>query len=107
MDLSSHAFPSNSPISVPSPSHPPAHPLPAQHVHHLKYGEIAHTDFDANARQERNELNKHAEFERLDARARRAHRDRRYLLRRPRPLQYFRGDVLVRDNSERSSGRLE
>ncbi|KAF8314760.1 hypothetical protein DL93DRAFT_2058046 [Clavulina sp. PMI_390] len=51
--------------------------------------------------------NKHRERERIDAHARRTHRERRYLFRRPRPLQYFRGGVLIRDTTERTSQRLE
>ena len=45
--------------------------------------------------------------EQLDAEARRIHSQRRYLFRRPRPLQYFRGNVLVRDSGERGASRLE
>lgn len=56
---------------------------------------------------ERIELDKHREFERVDAHARRTHSERRYLFRRPRALQYFRGNTLVRDPCERTSGRLE
>jgi len=46
-------------------------------------------------------------MEALDAEARRIHAQRRYLLRRPRAQQYFRGNTLVRSDEERSSGRLE
>lgn len=43
----------------------------------------------------------------MDAEARRIHGNRRYLIRKPRALQYFRGKVLVRSDDERASGRLE
>lgn len=43
----------------------------------------------------------------LDSEARRIHGERRYIFRKPRPLQYFRGETLVRANEERASGRLE
>lgn len=46
-------------------------------------------------------------MERTDARNRFIHQQRRYLFRRPRALQYFRGTVLVRSEEERSSHRLE
>ncbi|KAJ1031695.1 hypothetical protein NDA13_002085 [Ustilago tritici] len=46
-------------------------------------------------------------MERQDARNRALHSERRYLFRRPRALQYFRGNVLVRSEEERSSHRLE
>ncbi|PWN47880.1 hypothetical protein IE53DRAFT_389966 [Violaceomyces palustris] len=57
---------------------------------------------------------KHKKLTRVDrvqesreAKARQVHSERRYLFRRPRALQYFRGNVLVRSNEERSSQRLE
>ncbi|SPO20974.1 uncharacterized protein UTRI_00451 [Ustilago trichophora] len=46
-------------------------------------------------------------MERQDAANRALHEQRRYLFRRPRALQYFRGNVLVRSDEERSSHRLE
>lgn len=46
-------------------------------------------------------------MERRDAQNRALHEQRRYLFRRPRALQYFRGNVLVRSEEERSSHRLE
>ncbi|SNX81695.1 uncharacterized protein MEPE_00400 [Melanopsichium pennsylvanicum] len=46
-------------------------------------------------------------MERQDAQNRALHEQRRYLFRRPRALQYFRGNVLVRSDEERSSHRLE
>lgn len=46
-------------------------------------------------------------MERRDALNRQVHSSRRYLFRRPRALQYFRGTVLVRSEEERSSHRLE
>ncbi|TKY90607.1 hypothetical protein EX895_000605 [Sporisorium graminicola] len=46
-------------------------------------------------------------MERQDALNRQLHESRRYLFRRPRALQYFRGNVLVRSEEERSSHRLE
>ncbi|KAF8339029.1 uncharacterized protein EI90DRAFT_3151619 [Cantharellus anzutake] len=94
-----------------SPSFAPSSSSVTQTPHrvpfHLKYGEIDHADFEANATQQPTEGNKHAICERDDAIARRFHRERRYLFRRPRPLQYFRGKTLIRDHEERSTGRLE
>uniref|UniRef100_V5EWN0 Uncharacterized protein n=1 Tax=Kalmanozyma brasiliensis (strain GHG001) TaxID=1365824 RepID=V5EWN0_KALBG len=55
---------------------------------------------DAASRRYRN-------LERLDASSRELHSTRRYLFRRPRALQYFRGNTLVRSSAERSSHRLE
>lgn len=46
-------------------------------------------------------------MERQDAANRALHEQRRYMFRRPRALQYFRGNVLVRSEEERSSHRLE
>ncbi|CBQ67797.1 conserved hypothetical protein [Sporisorium reilianum SRZ2] len=46
-------------------------------------------------------------MERRDAQNRQLHSARRYLFRRPRALQYFRGTTLVRSDEERSSHRLE
>ncbi|PWZ02640.1 hypothetical protein BCV70DRAFT_209227 [Testicularia cyperi] len=59
-----------------------------------------HRNRDAEARQYRR-------LERQDAHNRRLHQERRYLFRHPRALQYFRGNVLVRSEDERSSHRLE
>jgi len=78
------------------------------HNSHLKFGDIEHTTFaHAAARDKDASEDKHCEFERVDALARRTHSSRRYLFRRPRPLQYFRGNTLVRDPCERTSERLE
>ncbi|EJU06611.1 hypothetical protein DACRYDRAFT_113275 [Dacryopinax primogenitus] len=77
-----------------------------QHAHHLRYGQLDHIDFDAIADGATN-ADSELEFERLDAQAARIHRERRYLFRRPRVLQYFKGQTLVRENEERQSGRLE
>ncbi|KZT60766.1 hypothetical protein CALCODRAFT_84347 [Calocera cornea HHB12733] len=96
----------------PGPAVPPAseqnhHSTPTSpHAHHLRYGQLEHLDFDAIADGETN-ADSELEFERLDAQAARIHRERRYLFRRPRVLQYFKGHVLVRENEERQSGRLE
>lgn len=79
---------------------------PTRHGH-LRFGDIEHTTFADAAACEKSELDKHCEFERVDAQARKTHSSRRYLFRRPRPLQYFRGNTLVRDPCERTSQRLE
>ncbi|KAK0562904.1 hypothetical protein OC861_005080 [Tilletia horrida] len=50
---------------------------------------------------------RHHRRELLDAEARRIHANRRYLFRKPRALQYFRGQTLVRGEEERSSQRIE
>ncbi|KAE8222422.1 hypothetical protein CF319_g4374 [Tilletia indica] len=50
---------------------------------------------------------RHHRRELLDAEARRIHANRRYLFRKPRALQYFRGHTLVRGDEERSSQRIE
>lgn len=50
---------------------------------------------------------RHHRRELLDAEARRIHANRRYLFRKPRALQYFRGSTLVRGEEERSSQRIE
>ncbi|CAO1638383.1 unnamed protein product [Parajaminaea phylloscopi] len=102
----------------------------AAHAHHLRYGNDIRTggfapsltdhegdDHDAatgspsqsegeaallgkpTARDQTQEL--------VDAELRRIHGGRRYIVRRPRALQYFRGTTLVRDGGERASGRLE
>lgn len=98
----------------------------AEHAHHLKWGEIETSGFAPPEMQsdDTSDLDDHCHSvkdpakrrrkiasdhtrELLDAEARRIHSERRYLFRRPRPLQYFRGKVLVRSNAERGSGRLE
>lgn len=50
---------------------------------------------------------RYRKYEREDAKNRLLHQQRRYLFRRPRALQYFRGNILVRSEEERSSHRLE
>jgi hypothetical protein len=103
--------------SVPTPS---LAPTPALHVvHHMKYGhvEIAGyapaeaTDKDGKDGKDDNLTSTpephHQQIERRDAEHREVHSGRRYMFRRPRPLQYFRGNVLVRSPDERSSHRLE
>lgn len=52
-------------------------------------------------------MNRDRSMKALDAEARRIHNQRRYIFRRPRALQYFRGRMLVRSEEERGSGRLE
>lgn len=95
-------------------------------AHHLKYGEVKMSGFappetmsdvasDADdpchgtrdRAEQRRKMTRDRVREQLDAEARRIHAHRRYLFRRPRPLQYFRGTVLVRESTERGSGRLE
>lgn len=96
------------------------------HAHHLKWGEIEtsgfapttlnptdeHVESDTfctklNPTDRRERMTKDHTRELLDSEARKIHANRRYLFRRPRPLQYFRGNVLVRSEEERGSGRLE
>ncbi|PWN38115.1 uncharacterized protein FA14DRAFT_159840 [Meira miltonrushii] len=96
------------------------------HAHHLKWGEIEtsgfapptlnptdeHVETDTfctklNPTDRRQRMTKDHTRELLDSEARKIHANRRYLFRRPRPLQYFRGNVLVRSEEERGSGRLE
>ncbi|KZP00219.1 hypothetical protein CALVIDRAFT_325162 [Calocera viscosa TUFC12733] len=93
---------------APTPEHSPHHPgsPTIRHAHHLRYGQLDHIDFDAIADGETNE-DEEMEFERRDAQAARIHKERRYLFRRPRVLQYFKGHILVREDEERQSGRLE
>lgn len=101
------------------------------HAHHLKFGNIdtagfgtiadlerEHTTFYQRAknngsssrssveRNHRKVLHDRA-VEVLDAESRRIHDKRRYLFRKPRALQYFRGHTLVRSDEERGPGRLE
>lgn len=96
------------------------------HANHLKWGDIAVSGFappalDGNEDSDvddpchhtsdrelrRRKMNRDRSMETLDAEARRIHNQRRYLFRRPRALQYFRGRMLVRSEEERGSGRLE
>ncbi|PWO00818.1 hypothetical protein FA09DRAFT_358177 [Tilletiopsis washingtonensis] len=100
-------------------SHDGAGPAAAatHHPHHLKYGAITTSGFAPGELQAhehehldepaRRRLLRDRTSELIDAEARRIHSQRRYLFRKPRPLQYFRGTTLVRDDSERASGRLE
>lgn len=96
------------------------------HAHHLRWGEIETSGFapptlnptdehvetdtfctNLNPTDRRQRMTKDHTRELLDSEARKIHANRRYLFRRPRPLQYFRGNVLVRSEEERGSGRLE
>jgi hypothetical protein len=100
-------------------SHDGAGPAAAatHHPHHLRYGAITTSGFAPGELQAhehehldepaRRRLLRDRTSELIDAEARRIHSQRRYLFRKPRPLQYFRGTTLVRDDSERASGRLE
>lgn len=110
-------------------SQPPlmTHSSSSGHAHHLKWGEIETSGFapptldptDENIKDDqvckrfnkitdpRERITKDHRHELLDYEARKIHANRRYLFRRPRPLQYFRGNVLVRSEEERGSGRLE
>ncbi|UZJ51961.1 hypothetical protein CBS101457_001281 [Exobasidium rhododendri] len=102
--------------------------LTHESAHHLKWGEIQVSGFapDAtndgglsdvdgdgdslttrNREDRRRKMTKNRSEELLHAEARRIQSKRRYLYRKPRALQYFRGSILVRSNDERSSGRLE
>ena len=110
-----------------------AHHAPSSaHPHHLKWGDVAVSGFtppSLNVEEGESDIDDpcHGTVDRvdrrgvvaepgevgdrsmeaLDAEARRIHSQRRYLFRRPRALQYFRGRTLVRSDEERSSGRLE
>src|SRR5258706_9684591 len=101
--------------SVPTPS-----PAPTLHVpHHLKYGHIKIASYAPEATDRGSPTDgkddnltstpepHRQQLERRDAEHREVHSGRRYMFRRPRPLQYFRGNVLVRATDERSSHRLE
>ena len=115
MDEKPSSSSNNSVPAAPELAHIPSEYLnhPSSSVHttarhgHLKFGDIEHTTFAHAAASDREGLDKHREFERVDALARRTHNSRRYLFRRPRALQYFRGNTLVRDPGERTSQRLE
>lgn len=99
------------------------------HAHHLKFGDIDTAGFgtiddlehehrrfeadhvhgspdEATSRQKRKIVHERT-VEVLDAESRRIHDKRRYLFRKPRALQYFRGKTLIRSDEERSSSRLE
>lgn len=114
-------------------SHPPedaAEPAPSAHAqahahaHHLKYGAGIRTEGFAPAvapdspagdapsphdgDRPADSPNRHEVAQELvDSELRRIHGQRRYLIRRPRALQYFRGPTLVRSADERTSGRIE
>jgi len=94
--------------------------------HHLKWGEIQVSGFappsmngdedsdvddpchhTVDREDRRRKMSRDRSMEALDAEARRIHSKRRYLYRRPRAMQYFRGRTLVRSEEERSSQRLE
>ena len=94
-------------------------PTPSLHVHHMKYGHVEVAGYAPEATENGGSVDAkddklastsephHRQIERLDAEHREVHSGRRYMLRRPRALQYFRGNVLVRGADERSSHRLE
>ena len=111
-------------------SHSAAPSIAAPHhkPHHLKYGEIVAAGFNPDDSDDDDDdianeassttastsstapdpkLRQWRTLERRDALSRSLHQSRRYLFRRPRPLQYFRGSTLVRSEDERSSHRLE
>jgi hypothetical protein len=101
-----------------SPKTDGKHSMHASHsAHHLKYGAIKTSGFVPNAEGfDEADLavcgaqgirDSDIRREILDAEARRIHSNRRYLFRKPRALQYFRGRTLVRSDEERSSQRLE
>lgn len=89
------------------------------HPHHLKYGHIKTSGFVPTEEQDgfsdcevvtdeaRQKVSRDKKRELLDFHAREIQADRRYLIRKPRALQYFRGKTLVRDEAERGSSRLE
>ncbi|KDN49901.1 hypothetical protein K437DRAFT_283433 [Tilletiaria anomala UBC 951] len=92
--------------------------MPHVHAaHHLKYGQVKTGGFiPTEAEFDEEDLAacgprgiRAADLRReiLEAEARRIHANRRYLFRKPRASQYFRGTTLVRSNEERSSLRLE
>lgn len=60
----------------------------------------------ASVEEHRRKLTRDRSMELLDSESRRIHSNRRYLVRKPRALQYFRGRTLVRSDEERSSARL-
>jgi hypothetical protein len=99
---------------------------PTAHPHHLRWGDIAvggfappsadgdcemddpyHHSNGSEKEARKAKMTRDRSMEALDAEARRIHAKRRYLFRRPRALQYFRGRTLVRSEEERGSGRLE
>ncbi|CEH13489.1 Low temperature requirement A [Ceraceosorus bombacis] len=122
MDGSSKLHEQPSTVSKTAPSPQEGH----GHAHHLKWGEVVTSGFappsagedddsdlddpchsTKDGAERRRKMTRDRSREQVDAEARRLHAQRRYLFRKPRPLQYFRGNVLVRSNEERGSGRLE
>lgn len=106
----------------------PTPPTPSHHVHnvhHMKYGHVETAGYAPDAPDNDGSVDGNDEnddkrtsaptrephhrrrIERLDAEHREVHLGRRYMFRRPRALQYFRGNVLVRDTEARTSHRLE
>ena len=102
----------------------PTPPTPSLHVHHMKYGHVETAGYAPEATDQDGSVDGNDDkpagtptaephhrhrrrIEQVDAEHREVHSGRRYMLRRPRALQYFRGDVLVRGADERSSHRLE
>lgn len=87
--------------------------------HHMKFGNIKTAGFELSDDQDgfsdcetedeahKQKISKDRHRELLDFHARKIHDQRRYLVRKPRPLQYFRGQTLIRDEGERGSSRLE
>ena len=109
-DLNANAGPEQ---VAPTPTPTPAPAAALRVAHHLKHGhvEIAGYAPDKGGPIDGKDTSSpephHQEIERRDAEHREVHSGRRYIFRRPRPLQYFRGNVLVRAADERSSHRLE
>jgi hypothetical protein len=114
------------PLSESSKGGPAHHAHSHGGAHHLKWGEIKVSGFAPTSNDDDDESDNDDPFhhattkedrrrkmtrdrsqEALHAEARRIQSQRRYLYRKPRALQYFRGRILVRSNEERSSGRLE
>lgn len=109
-------------------THVPSNHTNQVHAHHLKWGNVETSGFapptlepseehvagtaelchsKRSPEDRRAKMTRDHTCELLDSEARKIHLNRRYLFRRPRPLQYFRGKVLVRSEEERGSGRLE
>lgn len=98
-------------------AHAMHHEASTHSAHHLKFGAIKTDGFAPDASKfdaddlklcgDRGIRHEDLRREMLDAEARRIQGKRRYLFRKPRPLQYFRGNTLVRSDDERSSQRLE
>ena len=132
-EVAPHPY-TNASVSVPTPSSPTTTPAVygahhVHHAHHMKYGHVEIAGYAPEATDKGGsnaiaidgkdltstpelelepEQHQHRrEIERRDAEHREVHLGRRYMFRRPRALQYFRGNVLVRSADERTSHRLE